>query len=88
MPDQLVVLEHRDNDECARATEVGKRNGGRMALEIGWLCPEIFDLDRPVRYGDGPVALFGCGTNGLLSSVSAYSRGTLQLATGSYTVPS
>ena len=45
-PDQLVLLEHRYGDQCADACGVDPRNRQWIAAEIGFIEPQVGDLDR------------------------------------------
>ena len=76
--DQLAFLEHRHVDDGAGAGEVGDRDHGRVALEIGRLCPKVCGLHHaPVRDKRARARASDEDANGLNNSLLEYAGGML-----------
>ena len=64
--DQLVFLQHRDDDQCAGPREIGQRDNGRSTLKIRRVGPKIRDLDWELGPDDCSKTTFRVRMKGYL----------------------
>ena len=87
--DKLAILEHRNVDQRAGAAALRDDDGRLLAGEIGFVEPQIGNLQSPLVAATRASGLFGAGENsGSRRRASANSGGALCSATARNALPS
>src|SRR5262245_62786752 len=63
--DQVIVLQHRHDDDCTRTTEISEGGSCRIVLEVRRLCLKIFNVHHLLRPDDFGMAASRMGTHRL-----------------------
>jgi hypothetical protein len=61
--DQVIVLQHRHDDDRTRTTEISEGGSCRITLEVRRLCLKVFDVHHLFRPDDLGMAASRMGTH-------------------------